>query len=122
MRGYGDSLEGLEMFKPAAVIASRVISRPSPGLFCLDAGHKAISAEHQRPPRIMGLTDFTLMTHSEEHMVIETDERIDVGSVLYLIPHHICPTVALYDDALVVNDNEITDQWAIQSRTRKISI
>jgi D-serine deaminase-like pyridoxal phosphate-dependent protein len=120
-KGYGASLEGLEMFHPAALVVSRVISNPEEGTYCLDAGHKAISAEHQQPPMIFGLALFEVVTHSEEHLAIRTNTPLSLGQVLYLVPHHICPTVALHEEAIVVEDNKITGRWPIY-RQRKIRV
>jgi D-serine deaminase-like pyridoxal phosphate-dependent protein len=44
------------------------------------------------------------------------------GDVLYGVPVHICPTVALYDVAAVVENNEVVDYWKVVARARKISI
>jgi len=35
---------------------------------------------------------------------------------------HICPTVALYDNALIVNNNKVVDEWEVVARKRKITI
>ena len=122
-KGYDELLEGLD-FLFGAVLATRIISKPSTDRICLDIGHKAISAEHQKPPLIMGLDDFTLVGHSEEHMVLQvpSNESFSIGQILYAIPHHICPTVALHDTAQIVRDHTVVDEWKIIGRTRKISI
>jgi D-serine deaminase-like pyridoxal phosphate-dependent protein len=44
------------------------------------------------------------------------------GDVWYGVPVHICPTVALYDHAIVVENNKVTGQWKVVARSRKISI
>ncbi len=122
-KGYCTKLEGLD-FQYAAVMATRIISKPVSNRLCLDIGYKAISAEHQQPVLLFGIPDHTLVGHNEEHMMIEvpnTDEY-KVGELLYAIPHHICPTVALHDSAMIVKDNEIIDQWEIVGRKRKIVI
>jgi D-serine deaminase-like pyridoxal phosphate-dependent protein len=41
-----------------------------------------------------------------------------VGDALYAIPYHVCPTVALYDEALVVESGHITGRWQIEGRRR----
>jgi D-serine deaminase-like pyridoxal phosphate-dependent protein len=120
---YCTNLEGLD-FQYAAVLATRIISKPSSHRLCLDIGYKAISAEHQQPAMLFGIPDYTLVGHSEEHMAINvpTTDEYKIGDLLYAIPHHICPTVALYDSAMAVMDNEIIDQWEIVGRKRKITI
>jgi len=36
---------------------------------------------------------------------------------LYVVPRHVCTTVALYDAALV-EDGAIVDRWSIEARAR----
>ena len=50
------------------------------------------------------------------------DQRPGIGSVLYVIPTHICPTSALYPEALVALDAQIVDIWEVTARNRKLSI
>lgn len=113
-------------FLPAALVATRVISALDPQTFCLDVGHKAISAENALDKRIKFLNarSVQFVSHSEEHLVIKSDlnNQLEIGDVLYGLPVHICPTCALYDYANIVIDNEIVDEWKIQARSRKISI
>jgi D-serine deaminase-like pyridoxal phosphate-dependent protein len=45
-----------------------------------------------------------------------------VGDVLYGVPVHICPTVALYDHAAIIENNEAKAAWKVIARTRKITI
>ncbi|MEN9676683.1 MAG: hypothetical protein RIS76_2579 [Verrucomicrobiota bacterium] len=112
-------------FLPAAVLLTRVISKPTPHRLCLDLGHKAVASE-MTPPRVYlpGLEDATFVAHSEEHLVIESPQApaMAVGDVLYAIPRHICPTVALHAEVLVVRDGVVTERWPVTARARRISI
>ena len=65
-----------------------------------------------------------MVSQSEEHLVVEVNdsEKIKVGDVLYGIPYHICPTVALYDEANIVVNGEVVDRWDIVARRKKITI
>lgn len=113
-------------FELAALVLTRVISRPTRDTICVDLGHKSIAAENPLPQRVYFLNAFGLepMGHSEEHMVWRTDgtQHLEVGDVLYGAPHHICPTVALYDEAAVCRENRVTGSWQILARKRKITI
>jgi D-serine deaminase-like pyridoxal phosphate-dependent protein len=64
------------------------------------------------------------VSQSEEHLVIEIPEAHTwkPGDVWYGVPVHICPTVALYDEALVINDHTCTERWPVIARKRKITI
>jgi hypothetical protein len=42
--------------------------------------------------------------------------------VFYAMPIHICPTVAMYDKAYVVMNNQWNTIWPITSRGREIGI
>jgi hypothetical protein len=38
------------------------------------------------------------------------------------MPYHICPTVALYERAVVIENGEISGEWKTIARDRKISV
>ncbi|MBX3731012.1 MAG: D-TA family PLP-dependent enzyme [Verrucomicrobiae bacterium] len=123
---FGQPLQDPDLdFLNAAVLLTRVISRPGPRRLCLDLGHKAVASE-MAPPRVrlFGLEEATLVGHSEEHLVLETPEpsALASGTVVYGIPRHVCPTVALYSEVLAVRDHQVTDRWPVTARTRRITI
>jgi D-threonine aldolase len=107
------------------VLITRVVSKPAPGRLCLDLGHKAIASEMPHPRvKLFGLEDANFSMHSEEHLVVETPraDEYKVGSVIYGIPRHICPTVALHHDVWVVRDGKAVDRWEVTARKRRITI
>lgn len=112
-------------FLPAAVLLTRVISKPTPTTICIDLGYKSIASENTLNRRVHFLNAPNLQpkSHSEEHMVIEVGENHtwQVGDVLYGLPIHICPTVALYESVLTVENGKVTDQWEVVARNRKIA-
>ena len=57
-------------------------------------------------------------------MIFKVEDGTDynVGDVLYGVPYHICPTVALHDRATIVENNHIVAYWNTISRNRKITI
>jgi D-serine deaminase-like pyridoxal phosphate-dependent protein len=61
---------------------------------------------------------------NEEHFVVETPaaERFSPGDVIYAIPTHICPTIALHRQALVVENGRVTGAWDIVARDRILTI
>ncbi len=122
--GYERNIPDLE-FLHAAVLLTRVISRPGAGRLCLDLGHKAVASEMPHPRVVFPeLPDARAVTHSEEHLVIETAaaDKFPVGSVLYGIPWHICPTVALHDRVLVVRDGRVVETWTVTARARRLGV
>ena len=64
------------------------------------------------------------ISHSEEHLVVNVPDSANytIGDVLYGVPGHICPTVALYEKALIVKKNTVENEWKVIARDRKISI
>ena len=112
-------------FLPAALVFTRVVSHPGSGRVCVDLGHKAVAAENPHPRvDFLNLPGAQAVGHSEEHLVLETPRAAEfpVGSSLYGLPWHICPTVALHDEAVIVRDGTVVDRWPVTARTRKISV
>ena len=122
--GYSSSFADLN-FLHAAVLLTRIISRPGKDLLCLDLGHKAVASEMPQPRiKILDIERYTFVSHNEEHMVIRTAQadKFKTGDPLYCIPLHICPTVDRYDTAYVVNDQKVTGIWNVDARRRKITL
>jgi D-serine deaminase-like pyridoxal phosphate-dependent protein/REP element-mobilizing transposase RayT len=122
--GYQRKLPDLD-FLAAALLLTRVVSKPTPNRLCLDLGHKALASEMPHPRVLfLNLSDASAVAHNEEHLVIETTEAgaFRVGDCLYGIPWHICPTVALHSEAVVVEDGRATQRWRITGRERKLTV
>jgi D-serine deaminase-like pyridoxal phosphate-dependent protein len=122
--GYGGKQPDLP-FVPAAVLLTRVISRPRPGRICLDLGHKAVAADPVGDRvSLVDLPDATLGKHNEEHLVVETRSAGDfpIGTPLFAIPTHICPTCALHRRAYVIDEGELVDEWEVAARDRVLGI
>lgn len=122
--GYSSSFTDLD-FLHAAVLLMRIVSKPAKDLLCVDLGHKAVASEMPHPRvNILGMTNYTIVSHNEEHMVIRTAkaDNYRTGDPLYGIPWHICPTVDRHDTVSVVNNNLVTEQWNVEARRRKITI
>lgn len=116
--GYGSKYPEMP-FKPAAVLFTRVVSKPAPGLICTDLGHKSVASEMSFP-RVQLLTpnNCEQVSQSEEHLVLRFGDRDDfeIGDVIYAIPLHVCPTVAKYGHAHTVEEHRISGDWKIQAR------
>ena len=121
--GYAAKLPDLD-FAPAALVLTRIISKPGPNRICLDLGHKALASE-MPPPRVklLGLEDSRPIMHSEEHLVVESPQadKFKIGDCLYGVPWHICPTVALYNSAIVIQNGNSAGTWNI-TRERCVTI
>lgn len=124
-KGYSDACPEQD-FLPAAVLLARIISLPANNRICTDLGHKSVAAENELSKRVFFLNtgDLTPVGQSEEHLVLEAPEghAYQPGDVLYALPFHICPTVALYERVLTVEHGQLTGEWKNIARDRKISI
>jgi D-serine deaminase-like pyridoxal phosphate-dependent protein len=123
--GYGTHFPDLP-FAPAAVVVTRVISRPAANRMTLDIGNKAVAADPPKGSRVFlpDLPDAIQDIHNEEHLGLITPDaaRYKPGDVLMAIPMHICPTSALYDKVAVIESGKITAWWDVTSRNRKLTI
>ena len=109
----------------AGLVMSRVISHPGNNRICVDLGHKSIAAENPFPRvHFLNLPEAKQVGQSEEHLVLELENRADfpVGTILYGLPLHICPTCALYERAQVVRGGSVVESWRVIARDRTISI
>jgi len=123
--GYDEKLTEQD-FKYAALLVTRVISKPTDGIVTIDLGHKSVAPENSIDKRVkfLNLKDYELLSQSEEHGVLKVQdwENIQIGDVLYGVPYHICPSINLHDEVSVIVHGEKVDTWKIEARKRKISI
>jgi len=121
---YGSQFREMN-FLPAAVLITRIISKPSDSTLCFDLGHKSIAPEMGFPRvKLFGLENCEQIGQSEEHLVVAcaNTESYEVGDVFYAIPMHICPTVAKYEHVQTVENHKITESWKVAARNQKITI
>lgn len=124
-QGYSNTCPE-QNFLPAALLLTRVISLPDATKICVDLGHKSVAAENELTKRVYFLNapELKPISQSEEHLVLEAgaDHSYRVGDILYGIPQHICPTVALYERAVTISNTEVSGEWMIVARNRSIGI
>lgn len=113
-------------FVPAAVVLSRVVSKPGTHRITTDLGHKSIASENSLDKRVhwLNASGLTPVGHSEEHFFFEAEPAttIQMGELLVGLPWHICPTVALYNKAYTVEDGKISGEWNTLARDRKLNL
>jgi D-serine deaminase-like pyridoxal phosphate-dependent protein len=111
-------------YAPAALVLTRVVSRPHPGIVTCDAGHKAVSADAGVPTCVVvGHPELSPRTPSEEHLPLAVNNgegagalSPHIGDALYLLPRHICPTVNNFDAALIVRNGKIEAVERVSAR------
>ncbi len=108
---------GLE---PAVLVASRVVSHPKPGVITCDAGHKSVSVDSGVPNTVvLGQPGLRALKPSEEHLPFEVVDHGAVprlGSILYLVPRHVCPTVNNFDSAAIIEHGNVTSVDRVTAR------
>lgn len=124
-KGYQSTLQE-QPFLFAALVVTRIVSKPTNNIICVDLGHKSIASENPLTNRVFFLNapDLQPIGHSEEHLVLHAPENhsYEVGQILYGVPYHVCPTVALHDRAAIAQDGLITGYWKTKARDRMITI
>jgi D-serine deaminase-like pyridoxal phosphate-dependent protein len=110
-------------YLPAALVLTRVVSSPHPGIVTCDAGHKAVSADAGVPTCVVvGHPELTPLSPSEEHLPLAIKEGAPtprIGALLYLLPRHVCPTVNSFNDALLVRNGRIESMEKVSARGRE---
>jgi D-serine deaminase-like pyridoxal phosphate-dependent protein len=124
--GYGTAFPDLTGFVPAALLLTRVISRPTPNRVTLDLGYKAVASDPPAGKRcvLLDVPDYTPVLQNEEHFVVETPaaDRFHPGDAIYAVPTHICPTCAMHKEAYVVENGSVVDRWQIIGRDRLLTV
>jgi D-serine deaminase-like pyridoxal phosphate-dependent protein len=123
--GYGRKYPELGM-TPAALLLTRVVSRPTPERVTFDLGTKSVASDPPAGQRciVLDLPNARAIIHNEEHLVVETPEaeRFRPGDTAYAMPTHICPSCALHRYAHIVENGELVDRWEIAARDRVLTV
>jgi D-serine deaminase-like pyridoxal phosphate-dependent protein len=123
--GYSDTFPDLH-FTPAALLLTRVVSRPTNNRVTLDLGYKAVASDPPAGNRVIfpDLPDANAVLQNEEHLVLETSQasRFQPGDELLAIPRHICPTCALHKQLYVVSGGRVVGTWQVAARDRLLTI
>jgi D-serine deaminase-like pyridoxal phosphate-dependent protein len=123
--GYGQMFPDLK-FTPAALLLTRVISRPTADRVTLDLGYKAVASDPPAGNRLNfpDLPDARAVLQNEEHLVLETERASEFqpGDVLFAVPRHVCPTSALHKQVYVIRGGQLIGRWTVSARDRWITI
>jgi len=110
-------------YQPAVLVVARVVSHPGGNIITCDAGHKTLSVDTGVPNcEVLGHPELKPLKPSEEHLPIAVPQGTALprlGSFLYLVPKHVCPTVNNFDDALVIRDGKIDSVERVTARGRE---
>ncbi|MEO8493790.1 MAG: D-TA family PLP-dependent enzyme [Planctomycetota bacterium] len=123
--GYGQMFPDLD-FQAAALLLTRVISRPTSDRVTFDLGYKAVASDPPADRRVIfpDIPDAKLVLQNEEHLVVQTKdaEKFQPGDEQFAIPRHTCPTSALHKQVFVVANGKLVDRWDVVARDRWLKI
>lgn len=105
--------------RQAAFVLSRVVARPGDDRVTLDAGSKALAPDCLAPGcAVLGEPGLVPLTASEEHrpVLVETGPRPARGSLLWLVPDHVCTTVNLHAEVLYIRTDHVVGSAPVKAR------
>jgi len=108
----------------ALVAAATVVSAHESNRFVLNVGSKILGADC--PPTVVGygiIPEFpkaTIISLSEHHAVVHVPRGESVpklGSLVAVVPNHVCNSVNLADELLVVKEGSSVERWCVAARS-----
>ncbi len=112
----GSSLE----FEASLYVQTTVVSSNQPLMATTDAGLKSFSTDDKEPLIVDGAPpDSRYSFMGDEHGCVRWDDSawsLEVGNVVRTIVPHCDPTINLYDNIHVVEDDKLIDIWSIDAR------
>ena len=126
---FSDRLQATLLGEPpedvALMVLARVVSRGARDGFVIDAGAK-ILAQDVSPltpghGTIVGYPEGVVVRLNDHHGVVELPAgsvRPAIGSVVWVVPNHVCPVVNLVDDFVVASGGRVVDRWPVDARGR----
>jgi D-serine deaminase-like pyridoxal phosphate-dependent protein len=106
----------------ALFVAATVVSDTMPHHVIVDVGTKALGREGN-PDKgygtALGVGDGRLLKLNEYHgfLAVDPGDRPAVGTVLPIVPNHVCPVVNSYDELVVTDSDGATlERWAVAAR------
>jgi D-serine deaminase-like pyridoxal phosphate-dependent protein len=112
----------------ALTVLATVVSTAVSGQAVIDAGTKALGREPIRGSDaggfgvLMDHPDVTVKQMSEEHGILDlsrTDWRPRVGTVVRVIPNHVCIVVHLADVVHGIRSGQLERSWTVEARGRE---
>jgi D-serine deaminase-like pyridoxal phosphate-dependent protein len=112
----------------ALTILATVVSRPSQDFAVIDAGSKTFCGDVI--PENAGLEGYGVTTDGYSGVVVKMNEEHgivrlapgfapEVGDKLTFFPNHVCTTVNLSDEIIVVQEDVVKDIWTVAARGRR---
>jgi D-serine deaminase-like pyridoxal phosphate-dependent protein len=124
---FGDRLQAALAGEPAEeaalMVAATVISVGPGDGFVIDAGAK-ILAQDVSPflpghGAIVGYPEAVIQRLNDHHGVVDLPAgapRPAIGSIVWVVPNHVCPVVNLVDAFIVAQDGLVAGRWPVDAR------
>jgi D-serine deaminase-like pyridoxal phosphate-dependent protein len=109
--------------RPAALVFTRVVSHPAADRVTCDAGSKSLAAEAGDPcAEVLGHPELVAETPNEEHLPlrVRAGERPRRGTELLLVPRHVCPTVNLAEEAVLIEGGAVREVAPVAARAHEL--
>jgi len=126
---FGDRFQAALAGEPpeyaALMVATTVVSTGPGNGFVIDAGAK-ILAQDVAPfvpghGAIVGYPEAVIQRLNDHHGVVDLPAgaaRPAVGSIVWVVPNHVCPVVNLVDDFVVAHGGRVVATWPVDARGR----
>lgn len=111
-------------FAPAVTVLATVVSAPRDDRVTCDAGSKALDAASGDPcAHAPAFPHLVARTPSEEHLPLQrvgAGPMPEPGALLRLVPRHVCPTVNLADQAVLLEGERIVAMTPVEARGHEV--
>lgn len=110
------------VFEPAIFLWSTIISRLAPDRAVADIGLKTATPEHGWP-EALGIDGLEVVSLSEEHAKLRVGgeaRSLRAGDKVRFLPGHVCTTVNLHDDYVVMRNDVVETVWPVAGRGRSM--
>ncbi len=111
---FGDYQQTLLGACPADEVAAAVVStviHSAEGRFVIDAGAKALTKDRsawiESFGHVVGVPEAVIDRLNDNHGMVRSARRIEVGERVVVVPNHICPVVNLFDHLWLVGETDV---------------
>jgi D-serine deaminase-like pyridoxal phosphate-dependent protein len=126
---FGDrqeaALAGAPFEDVALMVAATVVSAGPGDGFVIDAGAKILGKDVAPYLRghgsVLGYPEAVIHRLYDHHGVVELptgSPRPAIGSVVWVMPNHVCPVVNLVDEYVVARGGQVVGRWPVDARGR----
>jgi D-serine deaminase-like pyridoxal phosphate-dependent protein len=117
-----------EPFEDAALMVLTTVVSAGPGHgFVIDAGAKILAKDVSSfltgHGSVLGYPEAVIERVNDHHGIVSTpagSARPAIGSIVWVMPNHVCPVVNLVDEYVVASDGRVVDRWPVNARGQNV--